>query len=138
MCAKPKAPSMPYWIRSTCVPACLTLNWHSKEIFIQYLNGTAHQRGSARLIHNSKLRISLVPLRCRFISGTSANGRSQNYCTRLDRHTTNQRDEACDVTRAQLIQKTWLQLVWNHFILANNIVNGIDTPPICEVNTFTR
>lgn len=54
--------------------------------------------GKARLIYKSKMRIRLVPLCRRFVSGNSANGRRQNcLCSQLDRNTTNQRDKACDI-----------------------------------------
>lgn len=74
-----------YWTpsyQSTCLTLALTW-WPWRR---QALNSFENlfQPDTARLIHNSKLIISLAPLRTRFISGCTAIGRRQNCpCTQL-------------------------------------------------------
>lgn len=77
--------------------ACLWALTFPKQQF-PIAGGLDGQPGTARLIHHPKFRIS--PVRRRFILvGSGADGRGQNHLyTQQDRHTTNQRKAACDVT----------------------------------------
>lgn len=94
-------------------------------------------QGPARIIHNSKLEISLVPS-CRWLLGSSGNGRRQNcLCKQAYGHTTNQTNEG---TLTGCISHPPTHDTCNGCDRfgrpANYMVNSFNTRPMCEANLF--
>lgn len=125
---------------SVCHSNCLTTSTkdHERDVFQFAFVGKqmlCHSQPSihslARLIHNLKLRIILVPLHRCFISGGSTKGHRQNcLCTQPIRR------------RKHVMTNNYLRYVAatgnNGFSLANHVVNGFDARPICKENAFTK
>lgn len=108
----------------------------SLPVYITVPNGRAHLAWQSQTDSQFKVRIRLMPLCRRLTLGGRANRRWQNcLCTQLDRHTTNQRNEACDIdsTTGLELPKThpapyaWLRLARMALVLQTTL--SVDLTP---------
>lgn len=90
--------------------------------------------GTARLIPNSNLRIRLVFLSMRVISGISGKECRQNHLCNQSEGQMMQTVQL-ELPKARPTRSARLQLA---FSPANNVVNGFDSRPTCEANTFAE